>query len=183
MSTQHGAPPQHSVAARRREVVQSSTRTREAYASGASCAATNPTITQMATVAMVPTIRQHRRRCQHAFGDNGGYKGVKMPPADPQDWYALVKALAEHLVWRYGLPEVSTWKFEVWNEMWGVDFPDPYMSLYNASARALKAVDSALKVGGPATMQTLYVPEFIANASAHGIPVDFVSCNFLQDFR
>ena len=116
--------------------------------------------------------------CQHAFGDNGGYKGVRMPPADPQDWYALVKALAEHLVWRYGLTEVSTWKFEVWNEMWGVDFPDPYMSLYNASARALKAVDRALKVGGPATMQTLDVAEFIANASAYNIPVDFVSSHY-----
>ena len=33
----------------------------------------------------------------------------------------LVSALAQHLVDRYGLSEVSQWHFEVWNEMWFVD--------------------------------------------------------------
>ena len=116
--------------------------------------------------------------CSYAFHDPGGYKGMIMPPADFNEWYDLVKALAEHLVWRFGLAEVASWKFEVWNEMWGVSFPEPYMSLYNSSARALKAVDASLKVGGPATMQTLDVPEFIANASAMKIPVDFVSSHY-----
>ena len=31
---------------------------------------------------------------------------------------------------RFGLDEVSTWHFEVWNEMWGVPSPHPYMKLY-----------------------------------------------------
>ena len=116
--------------------------------------------------------------CTYAFQNHGGYKGMIMPPENFGDWYDLVKALAEHLVWRFGLAEVASWKFEVWNEMWGVSFPEPYMSLYNASARALKAVDPSLKVGGPATMQTLDVPEFISNASAMKVPVDFVSSHY-----
>jgi hypothetical protein len=37
--------------------------------------------------------------------------------------------------------------------MWGISFPEPYMSLYNASALAIKSVDSQLAVGGPATAQ------------------------------
>ena len=44
------------------------------------------------------------------------------------------------MVDRHGLAEVSTWKWEVWNELWGMDYPHPYLELYNASARALKAV-------------------------------------------
>ena len=84
-----------------------------------------------------------------------------MPPDDFDEWAKLVSALAAHLVERYGLPEVASWHFEVWNEMWGVPFPDPYMKLYNASAVALKGVSSQLRVGGPATMQTLDVDGFI----------------------
>lgn len=38
-------------------------------------------------------------------------------------------------------------------ELWGMPFPSDYMALYNASALAVKAVDSQLAVGGPATMQ------------------------------
>jgi hypothetical protein len=53
-----------------------------------------------------------------------------------------------------------------------------YMKLFNASSRGLKAVDPSLRVGGPATMQTQFVPDFIANATASGIPFDFVSTHF-----
>ena len=105
------------------------------------------------------------KTCQYAFNDHGGYKGLTMPPDNFNDWYSLINALGQHLVGRYGLKEVSTWNFEVWNEMWGVAFPDPYMQLFNASSKALKAVDSSLRVGGPATMQTQFVPEFIGNAT------------------
>ena len=46
---------------------------------------------------------------------------------------------------------MQRWSFEVWNELWGVPYPEPYMVLYNASARAVKAVHPSLLVGGPAT--------------------------------
>ena len=119
--------------------------------------------------------------CSYAFSNNGGYKGLVMPPDDFEDWYNMVHNLTSHLVDRYGLDEIKTWHFEVWNEMWGVAFPDPYMSLYNASALAIKAVDTSLKVGGPATMQTLYIPDFIkaTTKATPPIPVDFVRCYLL----
>ena len=116
--------------------------------------------------------------CSYAFDDHGGYKGLIMPPDDFEDWYDLIRTLAQHLVDRYTLDVVKQWNFEVWNEMWGVAFPDPYMPLFNASARALKDVNPALRVGGPATMQTQFVPEFIGNATAADIPFDFVSTHF-----
>ena len=45
------------------------------------------------------------------------------PPAW-EEWYDLVRALASHAVDRYGLAEVATWNFEVWNELWGMSFPN-----------------------------------------------------------
>lgn len=42
-------------------------------------------------------------------------QGLIMPPDNFNDWYKLVYAFATQLVKRYGLAEVRTWKFEVWN--------------------------------------------------------------------
>lgn len=116
-----------------------------------------------------------RGECPYAFSDNGGYKGVEKPPADFEEWYKLVRALAEHFVERYGIDQVSTWRFEVWNELWGMDYPHPYLDLYNASARAIRDADPNLRVGGPATARLEFVQDFIADTAAMGIPVDFIS--------
>jgi xylan 1,4-beta-xylosidase len=94
--------------------------------------------------AMVSSCKGSEKKCDYAFDDRGGYKGLTMPPDDFDEWRALIQALGEHLVDRYGLDEVTAWHFEVWNEMWGVDFPNPYMQLYNASSFALKAISPGL---------------------------------------
>ena len=103
------------------------------------------------------------------------YKAVVEHPLHFEDWHHLVTALVEHAVQRYGVGEVRRWHFEVWNEMWGMDFPHPYMELYNASAWAIKGVDPSFSVGGPATMQLLHVKDFVDEARAMGAPFDFVS--------
>lgn len=71
-------------------------------------------------------------------------------------WHDLVKAFTEHIVDRYGIDEVLTWYFEVWNEPnLNPGFLDgsrsDYFQLYKNAAKAVKSVDSRLKVGGPAT--------------------------------
>jgi hypothetical protein len=48
--------------------------------------------------------------------------------------------------------------------MWGMDFPNPYMTLYNASATAVKSVGSKLRIGGPATARLGHVADFMAAA-------------------
>ena len=111
----------------------------------------------------------------YAFGNRGGYKGLTSPPADYNQWYDLIKAFGTHLVARYGLGVLSTWQFEVWNEMWGMPYPDAYLPLYNASARALKAVHSALQVGGPSSANLEHVADLIADTAKAKIPLDFVS--------
>lgn len=112
----------------------------------------------------------------HAFW----YKQIVAPPADYDKWGALVKAFTQHLVDRYGIDEVSSWYFEVWNEP-NIDFwtgrpaQQTYFELYDHAARAVKAVSPKLRVGGPATAQAAWVDAMIAHATAQNVPLDFVS--------
>ena len=117
-----------------------------------------------------------RRPDYHAFW----YKQVVAPPSDYAKWDALVAAFARHLVERYGIDEVAQWYFEVWNEpnldFWtGAPKQSSYFELYDHTARALKAVDPRIRVGGPATAQAAWVADMIAHATANHVPLDFVS--------
>ena len=89
-------------------------------------------------------------------------------------------AFAQHLVDRYGIDEVSQWYFEVWNEpnldFWtGRPAQQTYFELYDNTARALKAVNPRVRVGGPATAQAAWVDDFIAHCDENHVPLDFVS--------
>jgi xylan 1,4-beta-xylosidase len=112
----------------------------------------------------------------HAFW----YKQNVSPPKDYAAWDAMIKAFAQHLVDRYGIAEVATWKFEVWNEpnldFWaGVPKQATYFELYDHTARDLKSVDERIQVGGPATAAAAWVPAFLAHCKQQSVPVDFVS--------
>jgi len=100
------------------------------------------------------------------------YLGVIEPPRNFSQWEDLVAKFGQHLVNRYGLPEVSQWYFEVWNELWGMNFPTDYLQLYDHARRGLKSVSTQLKVGGPVTMQCQYIEEFVASRAGQ---FDFVS--------
>ncbi len=102
------------------------------------------------------------------------------PPKDYALWDAMISAFAQHLVARYGLQEVSTWRFEVWNEpnldFWGgTPKQATYFELYDHTARALKRVSPRLQVGGPSTAQAAWVTPFLQHVHDAGVPVDFVS--------
>jgi xylan 1,4-beta-xylosidase len=119
------------------------------------------------------------------------YRGVISPPADWQAWGRLCGALARRLIERYGVDEVRTWAFEVWNEanlevFWAGTQAD-YFRLYEEAARAIKAVDQHLLVGGPATARAEWVGDLLDYCRATGTPIDFVSThtygNAPLDFR
>ena len=95
-------------------------------------------------------------------------------------------AFAQHLVARYGIDEVAQWYFEMWNEpnidFWnGIPRQESYFELYAHTARALKAVNPRLRIGGPATAAAQWVPEFLAYAAKEHVPVDFVSTHAYAD--
>ncbi|MGN0833649.1 MAG: glycoside hydrolase [Kiritimatiellia bacterium] len=78
------------------------------------------------------------------------------------EWGRLCEEFARHLVGRYGIEEIATWYFEVWNEpnLYHGFFhgtKSDYFELYRVSATALKRVDARLRVGGPATSN--FIPD------------------------
>jgi xylan 1,4-beta-xylosidase len=104
------------------------------------------------------------------------YEGANQLPQKWEDWYDLVFALASHAVERYGIEVVKEWRWEVWNEFWGMPFPDDYMKLYNASAHAVKNAHKDLQVGGPSSNGAVCCIEtFIDVANNMSAPFDFVS--------
>jgi xylan 1,4-beta-xylosidase len=116
------------------------------------------------------------REALHAFW----YKQNVSPPKDYAKWDELITRFTQHLLDRYGLAEVSQWYFEVWNEpnidFWAGDPKQPtYFELYDHTARAVKAVNARLRVGGPATAQAAWADAFIKHCVERNVPVDFVS--------
>ena len=100
--------------------------------------------------------------------------------AKADGWRHLVEAFIRHVEERYGKDEVRTWYFEVWNEpnlsgFWEGGDQKAYFELYDLTAKAIKSVDSALRVGGPSTAGAAWVPEFLAHVKQSGAPVDFVT--------
>lgn len=107
------------------------------------------------------------------------YKGNTTPPKSYDAWAALLRAFVAHAQTRYGKDEVRRWPFEIWNEPNLTGFwhgtQAEYFRLYDVSARAIKAVDPAIRVGGPATAGGAWVPEFLAFCDKGKVPVDFVT--------
>ena len=108
------------------------------------------------------------------------YRPVTSPPKSYAQWDAMIRALALHLIERYGLNEVSQWNFEVWNEpnldFWGGDpRQQTYWELYDHTARTLKSVNRRLRIGGPATAQAAWVGAFLQHCKEKNVPVDFTS--------
>jgi xylan 1,4-beta-xylosidase len=108
------------------------------------------------------------------------WKGNGSPPKDWSKWADFMTAFARHLEARFGVAEVRSWRFEVWNEpnldgFWTDGNQQTYFRLYDTTVKAIKGVDPALLVGGPSTAGAAWVPDFLAHAKAVGVPVDFVT--------
>lgn len=115
------------------------------------------------------------------------WKGHTCPPKDYDKWSLLVSKTVRHSIARYGIDEVKTWLFEVWNEpnldsFWHGTQKE-YFKLYRSSVNAIKSVDTELKVGGPSTSgadfrdDLNYLKEFINFCGENNLPVDFFSAH------
>ena len=76
--------------------------------------------------------------------------------------------------------EVRTWFFEVWNEpnlsgFWEGADQKAYFELYDLTANTIKAIDPALRTGGPSTAGAAWVPEFLDHVARSGAAVDFIT--------
>lgn len=108
------------------------------------------------------------------------WRGNVTPPKDYKKWADLIQNLVQHFTERYGEEEVKSWYFEVWNEpnlspgFWA-GTQDDYFKLYQYTATAVKSVNSAYKVGGPATAGAAWVSEIIAFCDNNNVSIDFIS--------
>eukprot|EP00941_MAST-03F_sp_MAST-3F-sp1_P001237 g1237.t1 len=116
--------------------------------------------------------------------------GVPAPPMHWRDWYNLVHTTVLHAVERYGIDEILTWHFEVWNEMWGVPGVHDEVStgiytstFYKFAVEAIKSIDKRLKVGGPALASPLGLKGFLQEVDDLNLPIDFVSTHIYGNPR
>ena len=109
------------------------------------------------------------------------------PPTDYGKWHYLVNETVKHLTERYGIDEVKTWYFEVWNEPNLGSFfrgtQEEYFKLYEVSVDAVKSVCYDYRVGGPSTSGADfreglgYLKAFIDFCNCKKLPVDFFSAH------
>lgn len=107
------------------------------------------------------------------------WRGNVTPPKSHQEWADTITAFLRHQIAKRGLKEVRSWYFEVWNEpnldgFWTGKL-EGYYKLYEASAKAVKAVDSQLRVGGPATAGMGWIPELLNYCRDNKVPLDFIA--------
>ena len=112
------------------------------------------------------------------------WKANVTPPKSYARWDALITALIQHWTERYGAEEVKRWPFEIWNEadyqaFFGPRDPahrrEEYFELYSHTAAAVKNVNAAYRVGGPAGSGTSWIKPLIEFCDTNKSPLDFIS--------
>ena len=115
------------------------------------------------------------------------WKANGCPPTDYNNRHYLVNETVKHLTERYGIAEVKSWYFGVWNEPNLGSFfrgtQEEYFRLYEVSVDVVKSVCSDYRVGGPSTKGTDfrenlgYLKAFIGFCDDKKLPVDFFSAH------
>ncbi len=133
------------------------------------------------TIGMKPFVELSFMPTALASGDTTvfHYRANVTPPKDYKQWATLIHELVAHWVERYGIDEVRTWFFEVWNEpnlkaFW-TSTQENYFKLYRCTVQAIKEIDDQLQVGGPATAKDEWITEFLDFCEKCHLPADFVS--------
>ncbi len=99
-------------------------------------------------------------------------------PDDLDEWSRFVADGVSHHIKRYGAEEVGSWLFECWNEPNLAGFFDgtreDFFRLWSATWRAVKSVDSTLRLGGPSTARGEWIGEFLDFCDLDGTPPDYL---------
>ena len=80
------------------------------------------------------------------------YTGWAYPPTDYAKWGELVYQWVRHTIQRYGVNEVKTWYWEVWNEPdigYWQGTPEEFQKLYDFAADGVKRALPEARIGGP----------------------------------
>ena len=112
------------------------------------------------------------------------WNGNVTPPKSYAKWDGLIEGLVRHWTERYGTDELMRWNFEIWNEpnypgFWGPRDPqrpkEEYFELFAHTAAAVKKVNPAYRVGGPAGAGPDWIADQLAFCASNSVPLDFIS--------
>ncbi len=115
------------------------------------------------------------------FGWYNNHPGNISPPKNYDRWQELIYNVAQHSIDRYGVAEVESWYWEVWNEP---DLPDffsgsqaEYFQMYDRAVAGLTQANPNLKVGGPsvAIIGNDWIAALIDHCMTGGVKLDFIS--------
>ena len=118
-------------------------------------------------------------------GNDEGMTIINTGPNDWKKWSNLMKATTQNLISEFGIEEVKSWYFEVWNEPdgWPNDQLEVFFKMYDVFVDAVTSVDSKLRVGGPACYHEYFLKPFlnhVVNGTNYvtgkkGSRIDFIS--------
>lgn len=107
---------------------------------------------------MPEALSTHPVPYRHHWAPDRSYEqiftGWAYPPTDYAKWGELVYQWVRHSVARYGAAEVSTWRWELWNEPnigYWQGTPEQYYQLYDYTEAAVHRALPAASLGGPET--------------------------------
>lgn len=91
-------------------------------------------------------------------------------PNNWDKWRELLVAFMNNLVDKFGIEELRTWYFEVWNEpdTWPFEDWSMFFKLYDIFVDVVKGIDEGLRVGGPACFREYFMYPFL-NHVANGV--------------
>ena len=108
------------------------------------------------------------------------YNANVTPPKDYGAWGTLISRLTSHWVERYGIEEVRTWFFEVWNEPNPAGFLDRNTagllpSLPESPPKRSRTSTRPSRLEGPATAGNAWISEFLNFCDNNHVSADFIS--------
>ncbi len=120
------------------------------------------------------------------------WKGNISPPKDIKLWTDLIEVFIKHCINRYGIEEVQSWYFEVWNEpeleyVFWAGSKEEYFQFYKATALAIKSICKNLKVGGPSIthgsiLGSSWLDDFLIFCKDEKVPLDFLSIHIYPEY-
>jgi len=119
------------------------------------------------------------------------WKANVTQPKDINLWTDLVREFVKNCVRRYGLKEVESWYFEVWNEpeieqVFWIGSKEDYFKFYKETVLAIKSVSEKIKVGGPSiTHESLkygsWLEDFINYCIDENVPLDIITLHIYPE--
>ncbi len=119
------------------------------------------------------------------------WKANVSPIKEMKLWVDMLEAFLRHCINRYGINEVESWYFEVWNDLelestFWVGGREKYFSFYKKTADTIKGISKKLKVGGSAIAHEgirydAFLEEFLTYCMRNNSPLDFVSIHIYPE--